>query len=125
MMAYGLPFMSDFITLAAGSAIQRSSSPCPYHHLENNLYEPLIKDEFIVSLRDDYTIDEHLQFLNQNLSESAEKFVRMDHIKSYSILIDERVMHERKSFLLVHHLPLTHTTWIYGTIQASSPSRIT
>lgn len=106
MMIYDVLLVSAFITLAASSAVQRASLPCPYHRVENNPSEPLIEDEYIVSLHEDYTIDEHFQFLNRNLSESADKFVRMDSIKTYSIRIDEKTIHGRTSVLLVYRSQL-------------------
>jgi hypothetical protein len=86
-------------TLADGSAIKRSSKPCPYYVVETNSNEPLIKDEYIVRLRENYTVEQHFQFLGHSISQYADKFVDMRSIKSYSIRINEKMMHESMSYI--------------------------
>jgi hypothetical protein len=81
-------------TLGKALPNQKRTTPCPYHRNEN-LLEPLIKDEYIVQLRPGYSLDEHFQFVGYNLSAESEDFDFMEQLNAYGIHIDEDTLHEK------------------------------
>lgn len=89
-MLYSHTAFALLCTLAAGSIVRRIAQPCPYHLPHDR---PPIKDEYIVRLREGYSIDEHFGFLGKNLSQHATKFSHLQAVNSYTITIDEQTMH--------------------------------
>ncbi|KAF2191787.1 subtilisin-like protein [Zopfia rhizophila CBS 207.26] len=78
--------------LAASTATTR---PCPYHRINNNPYEPLLANEYIVKLNESHSLEAHFNFLGRNLSENAADgdfdFMRIFH--GYFVRIDDSVLH--------------------------------
>ncbi|KAF1847165.1 uncharacterized protein K460DRAFT_54515 [Cucurbitaria berberidis CBS 394.84] len=93
-MRYILSFLCIFYTFSIATVIKRASDPCPYHRIDDSPGQPLIPDEYLVNLRDNYTIEQHFQFLGQNLSQTADIFHHMPILNIYHIRIDERFMHK-------------------------------
>jgi hypothetical protein len=74
----------------AGS--QTSQYRAPYRQIDP---ERTVPDDYGVLLRDGYTLEQHFEFLGQNLSETARDFRYFRSFNSYHAVLDSEFLHER------------------------------
>lgn len=56
--------------------------------------QDLVKDTYIVTLYNNYTLEEHFTFIGKDLSQSSKKFFSLPGIDAYLADIDEYTLHE-------------------------------
>lgn len=74
-----------------GDIVEKSSRKAPYHRPGSNL----VPNSYIVKFHDNHTLQDHFDYLGQNLSETANRFRDMPGFGGYALEIDSYTLHEQ------------------------------
>jgi hypothetical protein len=88
-----------YLLLVLGAALghalprQKLSTPSPYHTVDETTEMSMVAGSYVVELHAGYTLEEHFDFVGQNLSVTSDKFDSMMLINMYCLDVDDSTMH--------------------------------